>query len=102
MLLIRQGRRETAAGRALIADELDYNAEVVNQYHEGGNIHGVMPQLTVAAWEAHGAKIHALTDPELWRAVSTVYGDLRRTAARGAVPPKGSELAELARRLRDY
>jgi hypothetical protein len=87
-LLVRQGRRETAAGKALIAEELDYNAEVVSHYPEDGSIHGVMEQVSLDAWETHSPKIHALTDEETWHALAAAYGDLRRTVARGAMPPK--------------
>jgi hypothetical protein len=42
----------------LIADELDFNAEVADLYAEGRPIHDVMGELSLEAWEANGSKIH--------------------------------------------
>lgn len=103
MFLISGLLRDLHAASMLVADELDYNAEVVGLFH-GGNSHisSVQEQLRLDAWKDHRATLAALErrHPEIWRDVSAAYADLQRTETRGAVPPQGAALTDLAERLR--
>lgn len=103
ILLLRQRRRELLTGLSLLADELDFNAEAVERYHEGNrSMSSLRNDIKLDTWnrEQDRAWLINRADSALWADLKSTYADLERTTRRGATPPATDTLTSLAERAR--
>lgn len=102
MLLVRDKRREVLALQDVVARNLEYNADIVARYPRHTSIQSVMAELDLTPWEQARERLHVLSrrDHALWDDLSTTYGNLARTKARGSDPASADLLLSLAERLR--
>ena len=104
VFLVSSKLRDLHAAATVVADELDYNAEIVGRYHASDSaISTTRAELRLDAWNRYRGTlaVYARQRPDLWADLSAVMTELQRTEARGASPPAADKLTNLAERLRE-
>jgi len=85
------------ASVALVAEELDYTADRVDNDHSPVN---KFQHVLFAVWDAHHLDVHLRLhgNPELWAEVSGAYASLRVMSA-GGHGPSADHLRSVSKRL---
>ena len=103
LFLLFDRRRQLESAAAVVASELEFNAEAVGHVESGGRgLADLKEELRIADWTKHKTTLHALSrrHPTLWTELDNAYARLERTVSRLADPPSSDTLTDLANRLR--
>jgi len=95
--LLRERRRKVLSSAAVIAAELDYNADVILDAAAGKSCASTGRD-HMDEWKAHQWELHAFAKAghkDLWEEVVPAYQTLQRTKDRGLTPPSGEWLKGL-------
>jgi hypothetical protein len=100
LVLAFQRHLDLVAAVALVARELDFNAEVVSHDRPP---HSFVNEVQFSAWDAHRQQVIVAVRrrPEIRDAVISAYEELRRFVTRGAPPPSSEALQSATALLRE-